>query len=514
MTSLEISARSLRHPARPALAPLLAAIAGLALPNCGGTVSTEQSGNPQLVPSASTGGQPSTGGQKATGGQPATGGAIGGGTSTGGAQTGGSGGTEQQRAMLYCSESSGASLVEGMNPVRTVDSFAMYSGVSMEWPPVRPPLEVVEQYGTPCTSSSSPESCLEIVDEAVATDPTFTASDYFEGTTYQLFMATGPDVKHLSGMAGAASTSGEDDVLPIATAPAMLEFLGEIDTPNEAALVMWLNGREIGCELFLDGDEWMARGRYQISDCPFTYQDFELRVGEDGSYSEQAVGEPEETGGCAGRRPDGLCPTTPKPHGDGVARWLAHTAHLELASVGAFLLLERELRALGAPQALLVRLRKAAADETRHATEVSELARARGGHPPEVRLAPRRARTLYEIALENAVEGCVRETWGALCAHHQALNAQDRNVSRTFARIACEETEHAELSRDLAEFFEANLDHAERERIRQAKAIAADELNRELDRDVAPELVTRLGLPTRQRALEMFSALRAQVLAA
>jgi hypothetical protein len=34
--------------------------------------------------------------------------------------------------------------------------------------------------------------------------------------------------------------------------------------------------------------------------------------------------------------------------------------------------------------------------------------------------APRPVRSLEDIAVENAVEGCVRETYAALLAHHHA----------------------------------------------------------------------------------------------
>ncbi|NIS36796.1 MAG: ferritin-like domain-containing protein, partial [Actinobacteria bacterium] len=46
---------------------------------------------------------------------------------------------------------------------------------------------------------------------------------------------------------------------------------------------------------------------------------------------------------------------------------------------------------------------------------------------PVIEDAP--VRTAYEIALENAVEGCVRETFGALVGAHQALRASDPSIA-------------------------------------------------------------------------------------
>ena len=47
---------------------------------------------------------------------------------------------------------------------------------------------------------------------------------------------------------------------------------------------------------------------------------------------------------------------------------------------------------------------------------MTELARARGAEPPPAVVIPPARRSLLEIAIENSVEGCVRECWGASCA--------------------------------------------------------------------------------------------------
>jgi len=60
---------------------------------------------------------------------------------------------------------------------------------------------------------------------------------------------------------------------------------------------------------------------------------------------------------------------------------------------------------------------------------------------------------LVDVALENAVEGCVRETYGALIATRQAEAASDPVVRRAMRKIAADETAHAALSWDVASFF-------------------------------------------------------------
>lgn len=59
---------------------------------------------------------------------------------------------------------------------------------------------------------------------------------------------------------------------------------------------------------------------------------------------------------------------------------------------------------------------------------------------------PVTAPNLEALALENAVEGCVRETFGALCGGYQAARAADPVVRRTLAQITRDETTHALVS--------------------------------------------------------------------
>ncbi|HEX7664753.1 MAG TPA: hypothetical protein VF407_09585, partial [Polyangiaceae bacterium] len=130
----------------------------------------------------------------------------------------------------------------------------------------------------------------------------------------------------------------------------------------------------------------------------------------------------------SGRRPEGLA--APRrangAHTSAIGLYFAEMAHLEGASVHAFRSLESELVAHGAPVDLVAAACRAAEDEVRHAQETARLAHRHGATPPEVVVAKAEAvRTLEAIALENAVEGCVRETFGALVATWQAAHAAD-----------------------------------------------------------------------------------------
>jgi len=94
----------------------------------------------------------------------------------------------------------------------------------------------------------------------------------------------------------------------------------------------------------------------------------------------------------------------------------------------------------------------------------------------------RPVRSLEAIAKEDAVEGCVRETFGALTAHFQAPHATDPHVRRAMKVVAHDETRHAALARRVANWLENKLDPMANARVAQARARATKRL-------VAPQLV-------------------------
>jgi hypothetical protein len=149
----------------------------------------------------------------------------------------------------------------------------------------------------------------------------------------------------------------------------------------------------------------------------------------------------------AGRRPEGLRrPRKRSATCATVGEYLARAAYLEQASVHAFDRLERELRAHRAPESLGETARRSAKDEVRHADAMRRLATFHGGKPESPRVGRSGIRSLERVARENVVEGCVRETYGALLATWQAAHATDAAIRRCFSRIAADETRHAALA--------------------------------------------------------------------
>jgi hypothetical protein len=227
---------------------------------------------------------------------------------------------------------------------------------------------------------------------------------------------------------------------------------------------------------------------------------------------ECATGAP-QCGGNAGRRPAGLLEAPPLARDDGVGEALAEMARLEAASVHAFRRLARELVALRAPAPLVRAAERSARDESRHARAMARLARRRGAVPARVRLrALPGARSLEAFAIENAVEGCVRETFGALVALRQSRRARDGAFARQMARIARDEVRHAALAWSIARWVEPRLPEAARTRVHAATRAAVGALRCEV-RAVRPEIAAELGLPYGRDGAELVAAFEQALLA-
>jgi hypothetical protein len=208
-----------------------------------------------------------------------------------------------------------------------------------------------------------------------------------------------------------------------------------------------------------------------------------------------------------GRRPEGL-ESGRFDRGDSVARYLAEAAYLEAASVDAFKRMARELEAHHAPQRLVAAARRAARDEVRHARVMRRFAERAGASVPACRVARGAVRSLEEIAVENAAEGCVRETFGAAVGLRQAERAASERLRRTMARIAADETRHAELGWAVAAWLDSKLDAPARARVARARTHAIETLARETANEPDAALVGVLGLPNAHQAQAAFAELR------
>ncbi len=216
--------------------------------------------------------------------------------------------------------------------------------------------------------------------------------------------------------------------------------------------------------------------------------------------------------GCPGRRPAGLEGAAPA-QGTPVGAWLADAAHLEAASVDAFALLAAELRLHEGPSALIARAHRAEDDETRHARMTAKLARRLGASEGEwagpVRRADVGRRTLEEIALENAVEGCVNETFAAVLAMWQAEHAKDEAVRDTMRVIAEDEARHAALAWSVLAWVQPRLSPDAATRVDEALRTELAMLVRASVERAPPALVAAGILPDLPQAERLATTLAA-----
>jgi hypothetical protein len=153
---------------------------------------------------------------------------------------------------------------------------------------------------------------------------------------------------------------------------------------------------------------------------------------------------------------------------------------------------------------LVDRVRASATDEVRHAEIMLRLV---SGHAlPALDLPPPRAREVFDIALENAREGCVRETFAALLALRQSTAATDPLVAGAMATIARDEVKHAELSWEIAEWLEGRLDDDDRRAVHDARRRTIAELRSELEQHCVPPDAA-LGLPDARAQVALLDAL-------
>jgi hypothetical protein len=205
-----------------------------------------------------------------------------------------------------------------------------------------------------------------------------------------------------------------------------------------------------------------------------------------------------------GRRPQGLAKprrgrSSRSQSANALGNYFAGAAHLEAASIPAFRMLRRELARHGAPRELLEAADNAGRDEVRHARSMARLAKRFGVAPNSVvvrRSSAKTIRSLEAFAIDNAIEGCARETFGALVATWQANHARDPEIASAMREIAEDETKHAALAWATARFVYARLKPAEKTRATRAFADALTVLEEDVTRqEPHPDLVTAAGMP-------------------
>ena len=189
-------------------------------------------------------------------------------------------------------------------------------------------------------------------------------------------------------------------------------------------------------------------------------------------------------------------------------RWLLRAAQSERASVQSFLLFAQELKNHGAPSPLITRLHKAAKEEIEHARMMQRLCQERGLTLPPLSESAPQQRSLLEMAIENAVEGCVHERYAALQAHYQAYHLEDERLRVYFSKIAREETEHTALADDIHTWLMSRLTQSEQTMVMQRQKAAQSALVAYLQNRQA---VPTYAVPNAKTAVDLATRLHQMV---
>jgi len=389
-----------------------------------------------------------------------------------------------------------------IKPPKQLDYLGMYI-TQTSWGPLDQPYSRLRSdLGDPCRSAHDAVACLDELARVQAPSLACRQATPCIPVNWEAILACRPPEPCKTF---AIVTHG-DVVQRIEDASELSPWLGTIDTDSEAVVIAMLHGFDLGCdEGWLDtatgtyvqdtADGYRVRSNW--AECDGLRGHGTIDVHRDGSVSALELLDVGYSGCISGRRPAGLCSQPQRAHSEPLASYFAHTAELEAASIYAFERLASELTRLGAPSDTIHAARRAADDEARHARMTARLARRygfRGDTRPRIQATGERSP--LAIAIENAVEGCVRETFGALIAQHQAVLARDPLIASSMRSIAVDETRHAELAWQVAEWLEPRLSEADRKVLARAREAALLQLAQEITRDpLSASTREQLGLP-------------------
>ncbi len=389
--------------------------------------------------------------------------------------------------------------IEGLNPAKPVDYLEYRTFASPAIGTSMP--SVLGSIGSRCSTAPNKPMCESSYAAAKPTTGFYErCSDYCE--------------------AGAFVATRGQEVVVVDTKAALDAFLAPYDTPQEALFAALSSGRYLSCTDKSKGAVKQSGDGYDVvtysgtgcgTSSPIVQHLLHVDAAGHVTEVDQSTLSPGMPGCVIGRRPDGLLASPPSRRGSYVGRYFAANARLEAASVAAFHILRAELSAHGAPGSLLRQAARSARDEVRHTKVVRRLARRYGGRPKGYSVSPTPHRSLEAMAIENMTEGCVRETFGALLGRWQATHAADPAVRRAMLRIARDETRHAALSWQVADWLSSKLDAQAQSRVAKAKHKALAQLRKELTAAPDPQLQAAAGLPSSQQALALFAQLEARL---
>jgi len=403
---------------------------------------------------------------------------------------------EEQFTVDACSLSD-SSVLEDLSPTTAVDYIELRVRDEEEESAL-----VVGSSGVACSGAVDPQACSDTL-EAISNETELVEYDSVFRSTERLLVYT-----------------RGDEVGAIRDQEALQKFLGAADTFGEVAL----RGRLLGTDLLCSepaqlGEHPEGYVLYTVSGdgCGVDIDHNVVLLHTD--WTSEVIDSKRHKRGSRncyyeGRLPAGFCRRPGAGAATAIGSYLADAAHMEAASVPAFAQLRVALTLHRAPRALIRGAEHARVDEVRHARVMAHHARRFGGRPLCPRVLPTSRPSLAALAEDNVVEGCVRETTGALLAHVQALRAQDPALRRTLAMIARDETRHAALSWSLHRWAAGRLGPAVRSRLARVRAQTLERFRSEVTEALDPTVHRTTGLPDPTTTRALFDGLHRRLSAA
>jgi hypothetical protein len=197
--------------------------------------------------------------------------------------------------------------------------------------------------------------------------------------------------------------------------------------------------------------------------------------------------------------------------GNDIDSWFVRATQAEIGSVGAFLIMREELRKMGAPKNLISQCLTAAQDEIKHARMMHTVCVSLGqkATAPTIDCVPKRS--YFSLAMENAIEGCIHESYAAIQALYQSQHAKTPELRELFTAIATDEIQHAQLSLQIHHWLMSKLTREQQNTILKAQQKSVGQLIEYHTTHEPAAQTSILGLPDSKSAVKMTQTLFASL---
>jgi len=384
----------------------------------------------------------------------------------------------------------GANELDGVTPAQAVDFMELRQTFSFIDPPMT---DVIASQGVACSKATG-TACSDSLNTLMVSG----------GWTMSSNGSTLPATRQLVFTRG-------DEVGSVTTIDDLKTFLAPIENPRDAIFLVrnGLSDHNINCDernvaTLSDGFDVLTTSGTTCGEGTHL-DEHVVHVSSTGEITvkETVVIEEGDPGCAIGRRPEGLLASGASRQTRTVGTFFAQAAHLEAASVFAFERLEQELRTHRAPRSFVRDARRARNDEVRHARMTRRIAKKNGALPAKAQVESVPDRSFFEFVKENAIEGCIRETFGALVATHQARQATDQQIQRAMTVIAADETRHASLAWRVANWAETKLTADEKEELRALQRAEVERMAQSLTQEETA--LPEAGFPGRNESLRLLN---------